>query len=54
MPLIPAFLTNYIYWLGLAGALVVFSFLQNKGDTARAIGGFCAAIGVLIYCFTKL
>ena len=54
MPPIPAFLTNYIYWLGLAGVIFVFSFMQTKGDVARTIAGLCAAVGVLIFCFTKL
>jgi hypothetical protein len=54
MDAIPAFLKNYLYWLGAAGVVLFFSFLQRKGDTARTIAGLCAAVGVLIFCFTKL
>jgi hypothetical protein len=54
MQALPAFLTNYLYWLGLAGLILLFSFLQTRGDVARIIAGLCAAVGVLIFCFTKL
>lgn len=54
MSSIPAFLTNYLYWLGLAGIVFVFSFMQTRGDVARMIAGLCAAVGVLIFCFTKI
>jgi hypothetical protein len=54
MDAIPAFLKNYLYWLGAAGIILFFSFLQRRGDAARTIAGLCAAVGVLIFCFTKL
>jgi hypothetical protein len=53
MHAIPPFLTNYLLWLGIAGALLVLSFLTNYGNVLRSIAGFFAAAGVLIYLFTQ-
>jgi hypothetical protein len=54
MHAIPPFLTNYLLWLGIAGAMLVLSFLTNHGNLMRSIAGFFAAIGALIYLlFTR-
>jgi hypothetical protein len=50
---IPPLLTNYLLWLGIAGALLVLSFLGNRGNVLRSIAGLFAAVGVLIYLFIR-
>jgi hypothetical protein len=54
MNAIPPFLKNYLLWLGIAGTLLVLSFLGNRGNVLRTIAGVIAAIGVLIYLYPKL
>jgi hypothetical protein len=53
MNAIPPFLKNYLLWLGVAAALLVLSFLSNRGNVLRAIAGLFAAVGVLLYLFLK-
>ena len=53
MPAVPMFLGNYVFWLGFAGVTLVYSFIRDKGDNERVVAGVAAAVGVLIYCFTK-
>ena len=53
MHAIPPFLTNYALWLGIAGALLVLSFLTNKRNLLQSVAGFFAAASVLAYLFTK-